>query len=416
MAQGSGDNQSQWNVSISKTAENTFNPIRNVVDTMTIEPNPDIKLISLTVGDPCVFGNLPPNEKCVQAFCDAIKSSKEDGYRPGHGTPVAREAVAKYFSTPEYTVNSEDVMLASGCSGAIELAIDVLADAGDNVLIPQPGFSLYDCLCGSKGIEIRHYRLIPEKCWEADLEAMTSLINEKTKCIVVINPSNPCGSVYTKEHLEAILAVAEKHKIPILCDEVYAFVTYGDRPFYSMGKLTKTVPVLTVGGIGKRFLVPGWRLGWVIVHDRNKIFGEEVRAGLRRLSQRVLGPCCPLQAALPVILSECQPEFFQKTLTLMKTISGIFYESCSAIPELFPVKAFGAMYMLIGINIDKLTGVKDDVEFTQLLMSEQSVFCLPAKCFQCPNFFRVVLTCPEDIAREACARMAKFCQDHRKSG
>ncbi|XP_028392036.1 tyrosine aminotransferase-like [Dendronephthya gigantea] len=404
-----------WVVPVSKTAVNTFNPIRNVVDTMIIKPNPDIKVIKLTVGDPSIFGNLPPCEKHVEAFSDAVKSYKENGYKLAHGTPEACEAVARYCSTPKYTVNAQDVVLTSGCSGAIEIAIDLLVDYGDNILIPRPGFSLYQCICGSKGIETRPYQLVPEKGWEVDLEGMSSQIDERTKLIVVINPSNPCGSVYTKEHLEAILDVAEKHQIPILCDEVYAYVTFGDRPFYSMGCVTKNVPVLTVGGIAKRFLAPGWRLGWVVIHDRNNAFGEEVRASLRRLCQRVLGPCAPLQAALPIMLSDNQPEFFEKPLTLMRSVSEIFYDSFSSIPELFPVRAYGAMYMLIGINIDKLTGIKDDVEFTQLLMSEQSVFCLPAKCFQYPNFIRVVLTCPVDIAREACARIERFCQDHRKN-
>ncbi|CAB3999165.1 Tyrosine aminotransferase [Paramuricea clavata] len=308
-----------------------------------------------------------------------------------------------------------DVILASGCSGAIELAIDVLVDPGDNILIPKPGFSLYKCHSGSKDIETRSYGLIPEKCWEADLEEMASLIDDRTRLIVVINPSNPCGSVYTKEQLEAILDVAERYQVPVLSDEVYAHVTFGERPFYSMGSLTKNVPVLTVGGIAKRFLVPGWRLGWVVIHDRNQSFGEEIRAGLRRLSQRVLGPCSPLQAALPTILSECKPQFFESSLALMKNISDIFYDNLSCIPELYPVKSYGAMYMLIGIKVEKLYGIENDVEFTQLLMSEQSVFCLPAKCFQYPNFIRVVLTCPEEIAREACVRIAQFCKDHRKS-
>ncbi|CAB4036207.1 tyrosine aminotransferase-like, partial [Paramuricea clavata] len=96
-----------WVVPISKTAENTFNPIRDVVDTMKIEPNPDMKVIRLTVGDPSVFGNLPPSERCVEAFCNAIKSGKDNGYRPAHGSLEAREAVAKYCSTPNHTVNSE---------------------------------------------------------------------------------------------------------------------------------------------------------------------------------------------------------------------------------------------------------------------------------------------------------------------
>ncbi|XP_046856552.1 tyrosine aminotransferase-like [Xenia sp. Carnegie-2017] len=112
----------------------------------------------------------------------------------------------------------QDVVLASGCSGAIEIALNALVDHGDNILIPRPGFSLYKCICGSRGIETRSYKLFPENGWEVDLDDMASLIDERTKIIVVVNPSNPCGSVYKREHLEEIFNIAEKYHIPVLCD------------------------------------------------------------------------------------------------------------------------------------------------------------------------------------------------------
>ncbi|XP_046843428.1 tyrosine aminotransferase-like isoform X4 [Xenia sp. Carnegie-2017] len=404
-----------WDIPVSYTAQNTFNPIRNVVETMHIEENPQLEVIRLTVGDPTVFGNLPPSEECFRALCDAIKSGKNNGYKPAYGCKEARNAVAKYSSTPEYIVDAEDFVLASGCSGAIEIAMNALVDRGDNILIPRPGFSLYKCICGSRGIEARSYKLFPENGWEVDLDDMASLIDERTKLIVVVNPSNPCGSVYKREHLEEILNIAEKYRVPVLCDEVYAHVTFGKEPFHSMGSLTKNVPVLVVGGIAKRFLVPGWRIGWIVIHDRNDSFGFKIRQALRRLCQVIVGPCSVIQAALPTILSDCPTQFFEKTLNLMKKTSNIFYESLSLLPELYPVRSQGAMYMLIGIKVDRLHSVKDDVDFTQKLMAEQSVFVLPATCFQCPNFFRVVLTCPVEVARVACERIAQFCRDHRKN-
>ncbi|XP_046855895.1 tyrosine aminotransferase-like [Xenia sp. Carnegie-2017] len=350
-------------------------------------------------GDPTVFGNLPPSEECVRALCDTIKSGKDNCYKPAHGWKEARNAVAKYSSTPEYIVDAEDVVLASGCSGAIEIALNALVDRGDNILIPRPGFSLYKCICGSRGIEARSYKLFPENGWEADLDDMASLIDERTKLIVVVNPSNPCGSVYKREHLEEILNIVEKYRVPVLCDEVYAHVTFGKEPFHSMGSLTKNVPVLVI------------------------------RQALRRLFQVIVGPCSVIQAALPTILFDCPTQFFEKTLNFMNVkyllfknnggllgkTSNIFYESLSLLPELYPVRSQGAMYMLIGIKVDRLHNVKDDVDFTQKLMAEQSVFVLPATCFQCPNSFRVVLTCPVEVARVACERIAQFCRDHRKN-
>ncbi|XP_046856539.1 tyrosine aminotransferase-like isoform X5 [Xenia sp. Carnegie-2017] len=357
-----------WDIPVSYTAQNTFNPIRNVVETMHIEENPQLEVIRLTVG-------------CKEA----------------------RNAVAKYSSTPEYIVDAEDVVLASGCSGAIEIALSALVDRGYNILIPRPGFSLYKCICGSRGIEARSYKLFPENGWEADLDGMASLIDERTKLIVVVNPSNPCGSVYKREHLEEILNIAEKYRVPVLCDEVYAHVTFGKEPFHSMGSLTKNVPVLVVGGIAKRFLVPGWRIGWIVIHDRNNSFGFKIRQALRRLCQVIVGPCSVIQAALPTILSDCPTQFFEKTLNLMKKTSNIFYESLSLLSELYPVRSQGAMYMLIGIKVDRLHNVKDDVDFTQKLMAEQSVLFCQQRVFNAPTFFALSSHVPWK-SRESLAR------------
>lgn len=165
-------------------------------------------------------------------------------------------------------------MICSGCSGALDLCVTVLADEGQNILMPRPGFSLYQTLAMSKGIECRYYDLLPEKNWEIDLAHLESLVDGRTAAIVVNNPSNPCGSVYSREHLLDILRVAEKTRVPIIADEIYADMAFRPHRFYPLASLTETVPVLAVGGLAKRYLVPGWRVGWVLVHDRRGLFTE----------------------------------------------------------------------------------------------------------------------------------------------
>jgi tyrosine aminotransferase len=106
------------------------------------------------------------------------------------------------------------------------------------------------------------------------LEHLESLIDGNTAGILVNNPSNPCGSVYSKEHLQAILKLAEKHHVPIVADEIYGDIVFKGSEFHSMASLTSTVPILAVGGIAKAFVVPGWRVGWILIHDRNNLFRE----------------------------------------------------------------------------------------------------------------------------------------------
>lgn len=280
-------------IKASRVAQRTRNPIRSIVDTLQVSPNPQKDFISLALGDPTTFGNfkldsryfLKLKSSCVQAVQKKLLSFESNGYPPSIGTETARAALASFYTCPEAPLTSKDILLASGCSDALNLCIGVLANEGQNILLPQPGFSLYETLASSKGIECRFYNLLPDKMWEADIDHLDSLIDENTACILVNSPSNPCGSVYSKAHLLEILAgtqtrsclthkVAEKHSLPIISDEIYAEMTFKGHEFHPIATLTKTVPVLTTGGLAKRWLVPGWRVGWIFIHDRGNRFAQ----------------------------------------------------------------------------------------------------------------------------------------------
>ncbi|XP_058956402.2 tyrosine aminotransferase [Pocillopora verrucosa] len=404
----------RWHIPASVTAKTTFNPIRSIVDRMKVTPNPTKKMIALSIGDPSVFGNLEPCQEMLEAVVKCLKQSKHNGYAPSTGYVKAREAIAAEHSYPFSPINYKDVVLACGCSGALELALDVLLNPGDNVLLPKPGFSIYQTLSISRGHEVRHYNLLPERSWEIDLDHLESLIDDRTRAILVNNPSNPCGSVYSKEHLEAILEVAERYMLPIIADEVYEYAVFPGYKFYPLAQLSDNVPILTCGAISKRFLVPGWRLGWVIIYDKNEAFESEVRTGLIALSQQILGPNTLIQGALPEILTKTPQSFFDNTMRTIQKNAEILYEALLRIPELEPKMPCGAMYMMVGIDISKLDGIVDDLDFTEKLISEQSVFCLPGKCFQYPNYFRIVLTVPEELTQLACKRINEFCKTHRR--
>jgi tyrosine aminotransferase len=182
---------------------------------------------------------------------------------------VTREAISKAFSVPNHTYTPDEIIVASGCSGALEIAITGMLNPGDNILLPNPGFSLYQTITEAHGATAKLYKLDPDRNWEADLEHMESLIDEDTKCILVNNPSNPCGSVFSKDHLNLILALAEKHHLPIITDEIYGNMAFEGLTVFPMAGLTTTVPVVTVGGLGKQFVVPGWRCGWCVAQQRS---------------------------------------------------------------------------------------------------------------------------------------------------
>jgi len=405
-------NLNAWSVKASIVAKNTFNPIRNILETMDITPHPQKKMISLSIGDPTVFGNLQPAPEVVEAVKNSLISCKNNGYGPSTGLLPAREAVAKHISVPGGEVTADDVILCSGCSCALDIAISTMADAGQNILVPRPGFPLYTTLSAGLGIETREYNLLPEQDWEVDLLHMESLIDENTAAIIVNSPSNPCGSVFSPAHLKQILAVAEMYKVPIIADEIYDHFVFPGQVYVPIASLTTKVPVLSCGGLTKRFLVPGWRMGWIVVYDKQNVFAEEVRKGLLCMSQRIIGSNTLVQGALPAILEKTPRSFYDTVINIVKKNAELAYAKLRAVPGLMPVMPQGAMYMMVKVDMSRFPNFRSDLDFVEHLVSEQSVFCLPGKCFNYPNYIRIVLTVPEDLLSKACDRMLEFCSAH----
>ncbi|KAF9918028.1 hypothetical protein BX616_010553 [Lobosporangium transversale] len=404
--------RNSWKVSASIVAKRTSNPIRAIVDHIKVKPNVAKSMISLALGDPTLFGNFKIHESCTEAVSKQLHSYKSNGYPPSTGYPHARQAVADKFTRPDAPLTAQDVILASGCSGAIDMCIGVLCNEGDNILLPRPGFSLYQTLADSKGIEVRYYDLLPESNWEMDLKHLESLIDERTATVVMNNPSNPCGSVFKKQHLLDFLAVCERNHLPVIADEIYCDLVFSGNEFFPLASLTTTVPVLAVGGLAKKYLVPGWRLGWLFIHDRNDIFGAEIRDGLNSLSQLILGPNSLVQSALQDILHNTDPAFYNDTRVQLEANAKMSTDILSKVPGLKVIIPQGAMYVMIGINVAEFKDIENDIVFTEKLLGEESVMCLPGSVFQCPNFIRIVFTSPSEVLQEAYNRMAEFCARH----
>ncbi|ETN64518.1 tyrosine aminotransferase [Anopheles darlingi] len=404
--------RNRWNVPISDFAKLTHNPIRAIVEGLNIQPHPDKPLIALSIGDPTTFGNLKPSAETIEAIRQVIDEGTGNGYAAANGHLEAREAVAQYVQH-QGPVTANDVILCSGCSSALDLCISVLGGPGKNLLVPKPGFSIYKTLAEGFGIECRSYDLLPERNWEADLVQLEKLIDENTCGLVVTNPGNPCGSVFGRSHLEAIVDIAERHFLPIVADEIYEHFVFPGHEFHAVSSVSRTVPVLSCGGLTKRFLVPGWRMGWIIVHDRGNVL-EEVRRGLANLSVRILGSNTIIQRALPAILQNTPPEFFEDLVATLHRHAEVAYKSIKQIRGLNPIMPGGAMYMMVGIDIEHFPAFDTDLSFVEALVHEQSVFCLPGQCFEYPNYIRLVLTVPEEMIVEAVKRLAEFCDQHYK--
>lgn len=394
-------------ISMSHAAARTMNPIRRIVDMMKINPNPSKKLIPLTIGDPTIHGNFKAPSQLSEMIQKSLSSYKFNGYPHACGIKEAREAVANTHSVANHApVTVDDVILTCGCSQAIDMAISVLANPGEhNILIPRPGFSLYQTLCKSKGISTKYYSLIPDRNWECDLDEMASLIDEKTAAILINNPSNPCGSNFTKEHIRDIVSLAESRNVPIIADEIYEHMVFGGSAYTPFAEVSENVPIIHVGGLAKQFMIPGWRLGWLVLHDRHNRF-QYVRKGLMDLSTLTLGPTSLVQSVVPELLYQTPEKFYKEVIEQLEGNVQVIKEHLSETPGLHLIEPQGAMYVMVGLD-PVLLG--DDVEFSTKLVEEESVFVLPGRVFEMPNYIRIVITSPREILKEACERINDFC-------
>ena len=221
---------------------------------------------------------------------DALSNDpmKTASYANAVGTLEGRRAIAKYHSHPYYTYDPDaDIVIANGCSGALELILSALLYQSNAetpvLLIPEPGFPLYRVIAESIGAMVMAYPLCPEQQWQVDLPKLNSIIQSIQKQnssetrqlvirgIVINNPSNPTGAVYQESHLKSIVQLCCIHHIPIIADEIYGDMIF-DGMFVPLAEVAaemgREVPVLTTSGIGKQFLLPGWRIGWLCIQDK----------------------------------------------------------------------------------------------------------------------------------------------------
>nr|ADD54646.1 aminotransferase family protein [Bruguiera gymnorhiza] len=370
-------------------------------------------VISLGMGDPSAYSCFHTTPVAQEAVVDALQCDKFNGYSPTVGLPQTRRAVAEFLSRDlPYKLSADDVFITCGCTQSIDVAVAMLAHPGANILLPRPGFPIYELSASFRHLEVRHFDLLPEKGWEVDLNAVEALADENTVALVIINPGNPCGNVYSYQHLKRIAETAEKLKILVIADEVYGHLAFGHNPFIPMGVFGSIVPVLTLGSLSKRWIVPGWRLGWFVISDPVGTFRKpKTVERIKKYFDLLGGPATFIQAALPRIIEETDEEFFKKTIRTLKQASDICYDKIREISCITcPHKPEGSMAVML--NLELLEDICDDSDFCFKLAKEESVIVLPGTAVGLKNWIRVTFAADPALLEEALERVKIFCQRH----
>jgi len=402
----------EWQIQCGERAMGIRNPIREIMDSIVGKENPSKQMISLAQGDPTAFKHLRPSDGMVGAVNAAFNAGGFHGYQPSQGQTACRMALAEFFSVAgRKPLTPNDVFMTLGCSEALSHCIAALAVKGSNMLLPRPAFSLYEVLCAYHGVECRYYDLQPENGWEIDLDSLAAAADDNTCAVLINNPSNPCGAVYSRAHLAKVMAACADFKLPVIADEVYSGMTFGE-PYVACASVASNVPVLSVCALSKKWLAPGWRLGWITVHDAEGAFSSAgVSNTLLKLCQVSLGPSAPLQAAMPAILTNTGPEWYQEKLQALQRQARVCVERVRQTPGLSVAsEPQGAMYFMVRIEPGALSGIGDDLTFARELLREESVAILPGQCFMLPGYFRVVFAPPVDVLEEAWDRIEAFCK------
>lgn len=388
-----------------KRTEHITYAVRDIVVVANEVAKSGKEMLYLNIGDPNVFDFAPPRH-IIDATHEAMLKN-HNGYSPSSGIKEAVNAIESEANRKGID-NILDVFVTTGASEAIEIAITSLADDGDNILTPTPGYPLYTAIASKLASIENPYYLNEENGWLPDIDDIKSKINSRTKGIILINPNNPTGSLYTTEILQQIVDLALEHNLVIFADEIYDKLLYDGKKHVSIASLNKEVSCITFGGLSKNYMVPGFRIGWGIVSGRMPIMKNYIEAMNKILRARLCANHPEQYAIKPALLGNQNhlTEAIRK-LTIRRDLT---VNMLNAIPGISCVKPEGAFYAFPKIQIDQ-----PDLHFVTELLRETGVVLVHGSGFgQVPGtrHFRVVFLPNEEILTKAYTNLAKFLETY----
>ena len=371
------------------------------------------KIIKLNIGNVGVFGFDPPEEIQQDMIRNLVNSA---AYSDSKGIFTARKAIMHYSQEKNIRgVGLEDIYTGNGVSELIVLAMNALLNNGDEILVPAPDYPLWTAAVSLSGGTPIHYLCDEEKNWAPDIKDMRSKISSKTKGIVVINPNNPTGAIYSDQTLQDIVDLAKEFGLIIFADEIYDKTLYEGKTHTSIASLSEDVLMITFNGLSKNYRSCGYRSGWMVVSG-NKEFAQDYIEGLNMLSSMRLCSNVPGQWAIQTALGGYQSinELVGKGGRLLRQ-RDLAYDLITQIPGVTCVKPDAALYLFPKLDPD-MYPIENDQDFIAELLKEEKVLLVQGSGFNWPHpdHFRLVFLPNEDVLREAISRLAKFLERYRQ--
>ena len=371
------------------------------------------KIIKLNIGNLGVFGFDSPEEIQLDMIRNLPNAA---GYSDSKGIFAARKAVMHYTQEKRIKgVTLEDIYIGNGASELIVMAMNALLNPGDEVLVPAPDYPLWTAAVSLSGGTPRHYLCDEQNGWLPDLDDIRAKITPNTRAIVVINPNNPTGALYSDELLLEIIAIARQHNLIIYADEIYDKVLYEGATHTAMGSLSEDVLTISFNGLSKNYRSCGYRAGWMVVSG-DKREAKDYIEGLDMLASMRLCANVPAQYGIQTALGGYQSiDDLVAPGGRLRRQRDLAHELLTEIPGVSCVKPKAALYMFPRLD-PEMYPIKDDQAFITEFLREEKVLLVQGSGFNWPHpdHFRVVFLPHEDELREAIQRLARFLEGYRK--
>jgi len=365
------------------------------------------RIIKLNIGNPAPFGFEAPDEILV----DVIRNLPQaQGYSDSQGLLSARTAIVQHYQERGIDgVGVDDVWLGNGVSELITISLQAMLDNGDEVLIPSPDYPLWTASTSLAGGRPVHYRCNEADGWQPDLEDLRAKITERSKAIVVINPNNPTGAVYSRAVLDELAAIAREHGLVILADEIYDKILYDDAEHVPFASVAPDVFALTFNGLSKAYRVAGFRSGWMMVSGPKR-HASSYLEGITLLANMRLCANVPAQHAVQIALGGRQSirdlvlpggRLLEQRDTAIAALQEIPGVSC-VVPK-------GALYVFPRLDPERYP-IRDDQRFVLELLRAQHVLVVQGTGFNWPDpdHLRIVTLPRADDLADAIGRLGEF--------
>lgn len=366
-----------------------------------------VEILKLNIGNPAPFGFRAPEELLMKMNSNLVHT---EGYSDSRGLLSAREAIVKYCRKKGIEeVGTDDVYTGNGVSELITLSMQGLLDSGDEILVPSPDYPLWTASVTLAGGTAVHYICDEAADWYPDINDIKSKITERTKGIVVINPNNPTGTLYSKELLEEIVKLCRENGLIIFADEIYDRLVLDGLVHTSIASLAPDLLTITFNGLSKSHLIAGYRCGWMSLCG-DKSFARGYVEGINLLSSMRLCSNVPAQSVIATAL-----EMEEETKKLLVPGGRIYeqreyiYHALNQIPGISATKPKAAFYVFPKIDIKRF-GIYDDEKFVLDFLRDKKILLTHGGGFhwEKPDHFRVVYLPEMEQLKSACSRLEDF--------